>query len=223
MGLDKRTGAERFRTPRTERINYSSPILVDNSGRAEVVTTSYHNVIAYDPASGAELWRAPGFLGNAVPTAVASDSMVFAVSGYPDKLTRAIPLPAAGADGPVEASWEYRKGTGYTPSPLLHDGYLYLVSDKGILTCIELSSGEIVYEGGRIPVATFVRASPVAWEDKILLAGEDGDLFVVRAGPKHEILGQSAIPERIIASPAIAGGRLFVRGEAHLYAVGRSR
>lgn len=219
VALDKKTGERLWTTPRQERINYSSPILIGNGDRQAVVTTSYHNVIAYDPTDGSELWRSPGFLGNAVPTAVANDSMVFAVSGYPDKLTRAIRVPGEGVKT-VDAVWEYNKGTGYTPSPLLYQDLLYLVSDKGILTCIEPESGKVIYQGGRIPIATFVRASPVAWDDKILLSGQEGDFFVIQAGAEHKILGQGSLGERVIASPAIANGRLFIRGEQHMYAIG---
>lgn len=223
VALDKKTGEEIWRTPRRERINYSSPILLERPGGAEIVTTSYENVISYDADTGRTLWKSAGFLGNAVPTAVASEAMVFAVSGYPDKLTRAIRIPERGSEGQsVDATvaWEYRKGTGYVPSPLLYGGYLYLVSDKGILTCIVPETGEIVYEGGRVPVPTLVKASPVAWEDKILLAGDAGDVFVVRAGPNHEILASSSLDETIVASPAIASGRIYVRTEHHLYAFG---
>jgi outer membrane protein assembly factor BamB len=216
--FDRASGREVWRTPRKERINYSSPLLVESEGRAEIVTTSYDAVVAYDPVSGGELWRSEGFLGNAVPTAVASDSTLFVVSGYPDKLAKAIRIPL---DGEAPAVlWEYKKGTGYTPSPLLYRDYLYLVSDKGVLTCLDPESGRVVYEGGRFPVPSFVRASPVAWEDKILLAGEEGDLVVVQAGPVHKVLAVNPLGEPIIASPAIAGGRLFLRGASHVYAIG---
>ena len=216
--FDRASGREVWRTRRKERINYSSPLLIETQGRAEVVTTSYDAVVAYDPVSGRELWRSEGFLGNAVPTAVASDNTVFVVSGYPDKLTKAIRVPL---DGEAPAVlWEYKKGTGYTPSPLLYRDYLYLVSDKGVLTCLDPDSGRVIYEGGRFPVPSFVRASPVAWEDKILLAGEEGDLVIVQAGPVHKVLAVNPLGEPIIASPAIAGGRLFLRGASHVYAIG---
>ncbi len=185
------------------------------------MTTSYDAVVSYDPETGRELWRSEGFLGNAVPTAVASRTTVFVVSGYPDKLTKAIRIPAGGE--PPAVLWEYKKGTGYTPSPLLFRDYLYLVSDNGLLTCLDPETGRVIYEGGRFPVPSFVRASPVAWEDRILLAGEEGDIAVVRAGPVHEVLSVNSIGEPIIASPAIAGGRLFVRGASHLYAIGSPR
>jgi len=218
IALDKKTGKQEWRTPRKERINYSSPILVDAHGRHEIITTSYNFVIAYDAANGKERWRHEGFIGNAVPTPVANESTVFVTSGYPDKLTRAIRIPKKGRSPKV--LWEYKKGTGYTPSSLLYGDYLYLVSDKGILTCLNPETGRVIYEGGRIPVATFVRASPVAWEDKILLGGEDGDFFVIRAGATHEVLSSNSIRESVTASPAIAGGRIFLRGESHLYAIG---
>ena len=217
--FDRATGREVWRTPRKERINYSSPLLIETSTRAEIVTTSYDVVISYDPKTGGELWRSEGFLGNAVPTPVASDSTVFVVSGYPDKVSRAIRIPRREVDSPA-VLWEYRKGSGYTPSPLLYDGYLYLVSDKGMLTCLEPETGTVVYEGGRFPVPSFVRASPVAWEDRILLAGEEGDLVVVQAGPIHKVLAVNSLGEPIIASPAIASGRLYLRGASHLYAIG---
>ncbi len=216
--FDRATGREVWTTPRKERINYSSPFLMETKSGAEVVTTSYDAVVSYDPSTGGELWRSEGFLGNAVPTPVASDTTVFVVSGYPDKLTRAIRVPIDGESPAV--LWEYRKGSGYTPSPLLYDGYLYLVSDNGMLTCLEPETGTVVYEGGRFPVPSFVRASPVAWEDKILLAGEEGDLVVVQAGPIHKVLAVNSLGEPIIASPAIAAGRLFLRGASHLYAIG---
>jgi outer membrane protein assembly factor BamB len=219
VALDGATGKELWRTARRARINYSSPILVEANGRSHVVTTSYDAVVAYDPDTGAELWRSDGFLGNAVPTPVANGEIVFAVSGYPDKLTRAVRVPR-GEEATAELLWEYRKGTGYVPSPLLYEGLLYLVSDKGVLTCLEPETGRIVYEGGRLPIPTFVKASPIAWGGHILLAGEDGDFFVLRAGPKHEILAHNDIGESVIASPAIAGGRIYIRGERHLFAVG---
>jgi len=218
VALAGETGKEVWRTPRKMRINYSSPILVDARGRTQMITTSYNFVISYDPETGKELWRIEGFIGNAVPTPVANATIVFVTSGYPDKLTRAIRIPAAGESPNV--TWEYRKGSGYTPSSLLYRDYLYLVSDKGILTCLEPDTGNVVYEGGRIPVATFVRSSPVAWEDNILLGGEDGDFFVVRAGAVHEVVSAYSIDEPVTASPAIAGGKLYVRGESHLYAIG---
>jgi outer membrane protein assembly factor BamB len=218
--LDKATGREVWRTPRDNRLNYSSPTFVETAGRTDLVTTSYDWVIAYDPATGKERWRIEGFLGNAVPTPVANEKTLFVASGYPDKLLRAISIPAEGESPTV--AWEYRKGTGYAPSPLLYDGRLYLVSDKGVLTCLDPDTGNVLYEGGRIPKPTGVKASPVAWDGKILITGQDGDFFVIEAGPVHRILSVNSLGGNgnLYASPALANGRLFLRTETHLFCIG---
>lgn len=223
VALNKNTGEQIWRTPRDTRINYSSPVLREADGKAELIATSYHEVMAYDPDSGEELWTSEGFLGNAVPTPIANGNTVFVASGYPDKLTKAIRLGAPGTASTPELLWEYKKGQGYVPSPLLYGDYLYLVSDKGILTCLDRETGKVVYEGGRLPIPTTVKASPVAWGDKILLGGEDGDFFVIQAGPEYRILSHNTVGEIIVASPAVVGDRLYIRGEQHVFAIGAQR
>ena len=108
-------------------------------------------------------------------------------------------------------------------SPILYGDYLYLFSDKGVMTCLDARTGEVKYEGGRVPVPATFTASPVAFDGKILLTSEDGDTFVVRAGPKHEVLRTNTVGEPVYASPAVAGGKLFIRGEKHLYAIEQAK
>ena len=116
--------------------------------------------------------------------------------------------------------WSYDKGTAYVTSPILYGDYIYLMSDAGILSCLNAKTGEVVYEGGRVPIATkFYGASPVAFDGKILLTSDDGDTFVIKAGPKHEVLGTNSIGEPSRTSIAIADGKLFVRGEKNLFCI----
>jgi outer membrane protein assembly factor BamB len=122
--------------------------------------------------------------------------------------------------GTPNVPWKYEKGTAYVPSPILYGDYLYLTTDRGILTAIDAKTGEVKYEGGRIPIPATFTASPVAFEGKILMTSEDGDTFIVKAGPKHEILGTNSVGEPVYASPAIADGRIFIRGEKNLYCIG---
>jgi len=123
-------------------------------------------------------------------------------------------------DGTDRIVWRYNKGTAYVPSPILYGDYVYLMSDAGILTCLNARTGELVYEGGRVPIATkFYGASPVAFDGKILLTSDDGDTFVIKAGPKHEVLGTNSIGEPSRVSIAIADRKLFVRGEKHLFCI----
>jgi len=186
-----------------------------------LITSGTESVIAYDPATGAELWRHKGVESNAIPSPVANSDMAFLVAGFPAKIAMAIRLGQNGdLTGTPNEAWTYAKGTAYVPSPILYGDYLYLTTDRGILTCIDAKTGEVKYEGGRIPIPATFTASPVAFEGKILMTSEDGDTFMVKAGPKHEILGTNSVGEPVYASPAIADGRIFIRGEKNLYCIG---
>jgi outer membrane protein assembly factor BamB len=221
VGLDKKTGKEVWRTPRKVQVSWSTPLLVKTSTRSELITSGTESVISYDPATGKELWHHKGVESNAIPSPVANSDMVFLVAGFPAKIAMAIKLGGSGdLTGSASVPWKYAKGTAYVPSPILYGDYLYLTTDRGILTCIDAKTGEVKYEGGRIPIPATFTASPVAFEGKILMTSEDGDTFIVKAGPKHEVLGTNSIGEPVYASPAIADGRIFIRGERNLYSIG---
>jgi outer membrane protein assembly factor BamB len=221
VALDKKTGKEVWKTPRKIQVSWATPLLVRTSSRAELIASGTETIIAYDPATGKELWRHKGVESNAIPSPVANSEMAFLVAGFPAKIAYAIRLGQNGdLTGSPNVLWKYEKGTAYVPSPILYGDYLYLTTDRGILTCIDAKTGEVKYEGGRIPIPATFTASPVAFEGKILMTSEDGDTFMVKAGPKHEILGTNSVGEPVYASPAIADGRIFIRGEKNLYCIG---
>jgi len=219
VGVNKKTGKEVWRTPRKIQVSWSTPLLVRTAKRAELITTGNEAVISYDPATGRELWRHKGVESNAIPSPVASGDLVFITAGFPAKIAMAITLGGTGdlADSVV---WKYNKGTAYVPSPILYGDYLYLTSDRGVLTCLDAKTGDVKYEGGRVPIPATFTASPVAFDGKILMTSEDGDTFVVKAGTKHEILGTNSVGEPVYASPAVAEGNIFIRGERNLYCIG---
>jgi len=221
VAVDKKTGKEVWKTPRKVQVSWSTPVLARTATRAELIASGTEAVIAYDPATGKELWRHKGVESNAIPSPVANSEMAFLVAGFPQKITYAIKLGQSGdlTDTP-NVLWKYEKGTAYVPSPILYGDYLYLTTDRGILTCIDAKTGEVKYEGGRIPIPATFTASPVAFEGKLLMTSEDGDTFMIKAGPKHEILGTNSVGEPVYASPAISDGRIFIRGEKNLYCIG---
>lgn len=219
VALDKKTGKEVWKNPRKVQVSWATPVVVRAAKRTELITSGTEAIIAYDPASGKELWRHKGVESNAIPSPVSNREMVFITAGFPAKIAMAIPLGRAG-DLADSVSWKYAKGTAYVPSPILYGDYLYLTTDRGILTCLDARTGEVKYEGGRVPVPATFTASPVAFDGKILLTSEDGDTFMVKAGPKHEILGTNSVGEPVYASPAIANGKIFIRGEKNLYCIG---
>ncbi len=221
-GLDKMTGKQVWRTPRQVQVSWSTPVLVNTGARIELVTSGNEFVIAYDPKTGAELWRSEGVKANAIATPLVGHGLIIASTGYPSKNILAIKPGGTGTLGAEQVVWRYNKGTAYVPSPILYGDYVYLMSDGGVLTCLEAKTGKLVYEGGRVPVAAkFYGASPVAFDDKLLLTSDDGDTFVIKAGPKHEVLGTNSLGEPCRTSIAIAAGKLFIRGEKNLFCIGK--
>jgi outer membrane protein assembly factor BamB len=220
--FDKRTGREAWRVARKVDITWSTPVLVRTSkGTTELVAGAAEAIIAYDPTTGKELWRHKGLESNAVPTPVVQNDMVVVTSGYPAKIALAI---RAGGTGDITGTpnlvWSYNKGTAYVPSPILLGDYIYLTTDRGLLTALEAKTGKMAYEGARPPKAVLFQASPVAFEDKILMTSEEGDTYVIKAGPKHEVLRTNSLGEAVAASPAIADGNIYIRGDKNLYAIG---
>ena len=221
VAVDKKTGKEVWKTPRKVQVSWSTPLLVHTAKRAELITSGTESIIAYDPATGKELWTHKGVESNAIPSPVANSDVAFLVAGFPAKIAMALKLGGSGdLTGSASEVWKYSKGTAYVPSPILYQDYLYIMTDRGILTCLDARTGEVKYEGGRIPIPATFTASPVAFDGKILLTSEDGDTFIIKAGPKHEVLGTNSVGEPVYASPAIADGRIFIRGEHNLYCIG---
>ena len=146
--------------------------------------------------------------------------MVSVPGGSQAKRAYAFRLGGSGdLTGTEYVAWEYAQGTAYVPSPILHGPFLYLMTDTGLLSCLDAQTGKVLYEGGRVPVPAKFTASPVASGNRLFLTSEDGDVFVVKAGPVHEVLATNSVGEAVYASPAIAHGTLYVRGERHLFAI----
>jgi len=222
--LDKLSGKEVWRTPRTQRKTWATPVLVRSPQRTELIASGAESTVSYDPATGKELWRSEGVISHAIPSAVTGHDMVFVSGGSSGQPKLAIGIRLGGSGnlkGTPYVVWKYNKGTAYVPSPILYGDYLYLMTDAGIITCLEARTGEVKYEGGRVPVPATFSSSPVAFDDKILLTSEDGDTFVIKAGPAHEVLRTNSLGEPVYASIAIGAGKLFIRGANHLYCIGK--
>jgi len=220
VALDRHTGKEAWRVLRKIEVSWATPVIVPAAGRDELVTAGNQLVQAYDPATGRELWRMKGLESNAVTTPLVGDGVVVVSSGYPSKISIAVKPGGSGdvTDSP-QVLWRYNKGSAYVPSPILYEGHVYLLTDKGLLTCLDARTGEVRYEGGRPPVPASFMASPVAVNGHLLLMSQDGDTLIVKAGPRFEVVRTNPLGEPISASAAVAGGRLYIRGEKHLFAI----
>ena len=218
VAYDKRTGKEAWRTKRDNGITWGTPVIANAGGRSELVTNGSESIIAYDPRTGKELWRTAGVRSNAIHTPLVGKGLVIVTAGFPAKRIIAIRPGSVAHDERV--AWEYTKGTGYVVSNILYGDYLYLLTDNGIVTCLNPETGEVKYEGGRVPVPARFMGSPVAFAGFVAMTSEDGDTYMLKAGPTHQITATNSVGEPVYSSPAIANGRIYIRGQKHLFAIG---
>jgi outer membrane protein assembly factor BamB len=220
--FEARTGRQLWRTRRAASVGWGAPIAIDAGARDEIIVNGQNAVYAYAPEDGRELWRCQGNTYEVIPTPVVGYGMVFCSSG------RAGPTLAIrpGGQNDVTGShlvWKNPRGSPFVPSPILYGEYLYMVNDMAsIVTNIEAASGRTVWQG-RLGVAQRegFSASPVAVDGKVFFTNDDGETFVLRAGPQFELLHVNRIGERTLASPALVDGRWYIRTDSNLLAIGR--
>ena len=220
--LDKRTGDVLWKTDRDERTTWSSPIVVEHNGKAQVITTGTNRVRSYDLATGDLLWDGDGLTANSIPSPVAANGYVYLMSGFRGSDLRAIHL--AQATGDITDSeavvWKYNRDTPYVPSPLLYKGIIYfLKSNNAILTAFNVETGQAYYGPERLQGVSNVYASIVGAGDRVYIAGRNGVVNVIQHGPEFKVLAKNKLDESFNASPAIVGSELYLRGAKHLYCI----
>lgn len=221
VAFDARTGKQVWRTNRNASVGWGTPVAIRVGGRDEIIVHSQDRVMAYNPDTGREIWHCNGNLYEVIPTPVVGHGMLFCSSG------RAGPTLAIrpGGQGDVTKShlvWSSPRGSPFVPSPILYGEYLYMVNDMAsVVTCFEAATGRAMWQG-RLGVAQRegFSASPVAFDGRVFFTNDDGETFVLRAGPKFELLHVNRIGERTLASPALVDGRWFIRTERSLVAIG---
>ena len=220
--LDKRDGKELWRAVRDEHSSWPQPIVVEYEGRKQLITSSTR-VRAYDMETGDLIWEAGGLGGNAIPAVVNLDNeMVIAMTGWRDANALAIKLGGKGdlTDNDDYIKWSNQKGNSYTASPVLHDGVLYFVSDRGMVSAVDARTGEEFYLQQRLPEVYSFKASPVAANGKLYLATEQGDVVVLKLGKTYEVLTTNKMgDEMFVSSPVIVGGDLFLRSQDELFCI----
>ena len=227
LGLEPATGKNRFRverrTPATRESPdaYTTPAVARRDGKTEIVVTGGGVVTGHDPATGRELWRASGLNpddeGNY--RVVASPVAVGDVVVVPTRVRPMLTLRAFGR-GDVSKShllWSFDRGPD-VPTPATDGKHLYVVTDKGVLWCLDLETGNPFYGPERLAVGTY-SASPLLADGKLYLTSEDGLTTVVKAGP-FERLAENPLDGFTVSSPAAAAGQLFLRTREALYCIG---
>jgi outer membrane protein assembly factor BamB len=227
---DARTGKELWRVNREEGTNWATPFVWENEQRAEIVTPGSGKVRSYD-LDGKLLWEFVGMSSITIPTPFARHGLLYVASGYladPLRPTYAI-KPGASGDISLPAGqttnqfvvWSDPTIAPYNPSPLVYGDYLYTLLDRGFFTCHDARTGREVYGRQRIAadVSGFT-SSPWAHQGKIFALSEDGDTYVLQAGPEFKVLGKNSLNEMTLATPALVGDSLLIRTASKLYRIG---
>jgi outer membrane protein assembly factor BamB len=225
VAFDTNTGEERWRQPRDEDQSWSTPLIVEHDGGAQVITSATGRVRSYDLKTGKQVWEAPGLTPNTIPSPVSGDGVVFATAGFRGNALHAIRLGKTGdLTGTDAILWSAKRGTPYVSSPLLYGERLYMFSgNNALLTCFDAKTGKPIVETHRIDDLEGVYASPVAAAGRVYLVGRNGTTVVIKhlnQTDKVEVLATNVLQERIDASPALAGKDLFLRGQQYLYCIG---
>ena len=193
-------------------ISWSSPILVDNLGRMELILTNSRAVDSYDPMTGSLLWRVECLEGEVGSSAAYADGIVF-VSGE-GAAGSAIDIGRHGAEPRI--LWQWDEALPDAASPLAKDGYLIVPTGFGVVSCLEAKTGRVLWE------KDFDRgfwSSPIAVDDRVYLIDRSGSMQVFKLDDEFELLAESKLGEGAYATPAFVGDRIYIRGLTHLFGI----
>lgn len=224
VGLDKANGEILWKTDRdTEAkkgFSFSTPLIIEVNGQTQAVCPGSDAVFAYDPKTGDEIWRCDYPGGYSVtPRPVYGQGLVFVCTGFNKPLLLAIDPTGSGNVTETHLKWKIDRQMPHSPSPILVGEEIYVVSDKGIASCIDAKSGEIHWQER---VEGNYSASPTTANGLVYFQDEDGTTVVVKAAKEFEEVSRNSIGknERTFASFAVEGDSLLLRTENHLYRIG---
>ena len=226
--LELKTGKELWRALREDVPTWSTPTVHVGEKSTQVIVNGFKHIGGYDFKTGKELWKISGGGDIPVPTPVVAHGLVFINSAH----GRMSPIYAVRPESAGDISlkddqtsnagivWSVKRGGAYMQTPLIYGDYLYNLQVNGTLTCYKAKTGELVYTK-QLGKMTGFSASGVAADGKLYFASEEGDIFVVKAGPEFEVLATNPMKDSCMATPALSGGRLFIRTQHYLVAVAR--
>jgi outer membrane protein assembly factor BamB len=221
--LDKNTGNELWRVSRNEIDTWATPYVVEHGGRAQVVVPGMNRMHSYDLETGAVVWHSEGLTMNPIPSPVGEDGIVIATSGFRGNNLKAIRIADAKGDvtGSKALVWSLDRDTPYVPSPMLYDGFLYLLkSNSPILSVFDAKTGKPHYQLQRLDGLSEVFSSPVGAAGRVYITGRDGNTLVLRNGGTFEVLAKNVLDDGFDASPALVDSEMYMRGYRYLYSLG---
>ena len=223
--FDLKSGKQVWRVERGEITSWSTPTINATAKRTELIANGGRYIRGYDPLTGKEFWRfADDDTQVKMQAPLVANGLIYVTGGYPPG--RSMYAFKSGALGDISLkagqetndfiAWSATKGSPYTPTPLVYGDVFYTCADNGVLSAYEAKTGTRIYQE-RLPSS--FSASPVAADGRLYLASEDGDVFVVKAGPRYELLATNSMGKALMATPALSDGVLIVRTENYVYAL----
>ena len=233
VALDKATGRTVWKTDRSVAWNdenvpgemardgdlrkaHSTPLLVQASGKPQLLSGGAKAAYGYDPRTGRELWRVQYPDWSAAPRPVYDHGLAFFVTGLAKKEMWAVKTDGAGDISDTGVVWKLRTHVGRYSSPLLVDGLIYMAAEESFVSCFEASTGNVIWTervGGKFA------ASPVYADDRLYFFNQEGQTTVLKPGRAFEVLATSELEDGFMASPAVSGPAIYLRTRTHLYRV----
>jgi len=220
LALDARTGNEVWRVSRQEKSGWASPFIWENKLRTEIVTCASKRIRSYD-LDGKLLWELGGMSTIVIPTPCAANGLLYLTSGYLVDTRRPLFAVRPGAEGDISLKgnetsnefivWSHKLAGPYHPSPVVYDHYLYVLYDRGMLACYEADTGKEMYKKRIDSGSDKFVSSPVAADGKIYCTSEDGDTFVIKAGPTFQVLAKNSLDDMCLATPGLVRGSIILR------------
>jgi outer membrane protein assembly factor BamB len=225
--FDAATGKEVWRTQRDEIPSWSTPTIFESNGKAELVTQATNFTRGYDPDTGKELWKFSGNSEIAIPTPIVGAGVVIITNGYRGVQPIFALKPGATGDITLKGddtkgasfAWSTKRGGPYIPTPVIYGDQLYVLRNEGVFSAYKMATGEQIYQKRLGGSGGSFSASPVAADGKIYCTSEDGDVFVIKAGPEYQELAKNSLGEVMMASPAISDGLIIFRGLKNVIAI----
>jgi outer membrane protein assembly factor BamB len=226
--FDAKDGREIWRVSRADVPTWSTPTIHQVGGRTQILVNGMRHVGAYDFETGKEIWKLSGGGDIPVPTPVVSDGLVYITNAHgPNSPVYAIKETAAGdislpadATSNAHVAWTAPRSGGYMCTPLVYRGLVYIVRYNGVLNVFDAKTGDKKYETRLAGATSAFTASPVANDGRVFIASEDGQVFVITAGAKYEVIAMNEMSTPVLATPALSEGRMLLRTQDAIMAIG---
>ena len=224
VAFDKATGRERWRRPRQEVTSWSTPLVIEHKGQAQVIVAGTNRIRAYNLENGSVIWNCGGLSNNVCATPIYSDGIILAGSSYDTRNFMAIRVDGAKGDitGTDKVLWSTSQGPPYVPSPLAYDGAVYFLRHyQGVIRRMQIDNGANVPGAFRLPSIRDVYSSPVAAAKRVYVTDLQGTTMVMDSTAKPKLLARNRLEDSFSATAVVAGEELYLRGKRFLYCIAK--